>query len=40
VAQSLSAASGAALEKKVENYLALLHLACAQLIFAKVVVFG
>ena len=27
-------------EKKVENYLALLHLACAQLIFAKVVVFG
>ena len=27
-------------EKKVENYLAFLHLACAQLIFAKVAVFG
>ncbi len=27
-------------EKKGENYLALLHLACAQLIFAKVLVFG
>jgi putative transposase len=27
-------------EKKVENYLAFLHLACAQLIFAKLVVFG
>jgi putative transposase len=27
-------------EKKVENYLAFLHLACAQLIFAKVLVFG
>lgn len=27
-------------EKKVENYLAFLHLACAQLIFAKVIVFG
>ncbi len=27
-------------EKKVENYLAFLHLACAQLIFAKVEVFG
>jgi putative transposase len=27
-------------EKKVENYLAFLHLACAQLIFAKVKVFG
>ena len=40
VAQPLAAASGAALEKKVENYLAFLHLACAQLIFAKVLVFG
>ena len=29
-----------ALEKKVENYLAFLHLACARLIFAKVLVFG
>jgi putative transposase len=27
-------------EKKVENYLAFLHLACARLIFAKVEVFG
>jgi putative transposase len=27
-------------EKKVENYLAFLHLACAQLIFAKLLVFG
>jgi putative transposase len=27
-------------EKKTENYLAFLHLACAQLIFAKVLVFG
>jgi len=27
-------------EKKAENYLAFLHLACAQLIFAKLVVFG
>jgi putative transposase len=27
-------------EKKVENYLAFLHLACAQLIFAKILVFG
>ena len=27
-------------EKKSENYLAFLHLACAQLIFAKVLVFG
>ncbi len=27
-------------EKKVQNYLAFLHLACAQLIFAKLVVFG
>ena len=27
-------------EKKAENYLAFLHLACAQLIFAKVAVFG
>jgi putative transposase len=27
-------------EKKVENYLTFLHLACAQLIFAKVAVFG
>lgn len=27
-------------EKKEENYLAFLHLACAQLIFAKVLVFG
>jgi putative transposase len=27
-------------EKKVENYLAFLHLACAQLIFHKVLVFG
>lgn len=27
-------------EKKVEKYLAFLHLACAQLIFAKLVVFG
>src|SRR5579871_4426511 len=27
-------------EKKGENYLAFLHLACAQLIFAKVLVFG
>lgn len=27
-------------EKKVGNYLAFLHLACAQLIFAKVIVFG
>ena len=27
-------------EKKVENYLAFLHLACAQLIFQKVLVFG
>ena len=27
-------------EKKVENYLAFLHLACAQLIFVKVEVFG
>lgn len=27
-------------EKKVENYLAFLHLACAQLIFAKIPVFG
>lgn len=27
-------------EKKAENYLAFLHLACAQLIFAKVLVFG
>jgi len=27
-------------EKKVENYLAFLHLACAQLIFSKVLVFG
>jgi putative transposase len=27
-------------EKKVEHYLAFLHLACAQLIFAKLVVFG
>ncbi len=27
-------------EKKGENYLAFLHLACAQLIFAKVAVFG
>jgi hypothetical protein len=29
-----------ALEKKEENYLAFLHLACAQLIFAKILVFG
>jgi len=29
-----------ALEKKGENYLAFLHLACAQLIFAKILVFG
>lgn len=27
-------------EKKAENYLAFLHLACAQLIFAKILVFG
>jgi putative transposase len=27
-------------EKKAENYLAFLHLACAQLLFAKVAVFG
>ena len=27
-------------EKKVENYLAFLHLACAQLIFQKILVFG
>ena len=27
-------------EKKTENYLAFLHLACAQLIFAKILVFG
>src|SRR5579859_5952867 len=27
-------------EKKAENYLAFLHLACVQLIFAKVLVFG
>jgi putative transposase len=27
-------------EKKAENYLAFLHLACAQLIFGKVEVFG
>jgi putative transposase len=27
-------------EKKAENYLAFLHLACAQLIFAKLLVFG
>ena len=27
-------------EKKVENYLAFLHLACARLIFAKIEVFG
>ena len=27
-------------EKKGENYLAFLHLACAQLIFAKILVFG
>jgi len=27
-------------EKKAENYLAFLHLACAQLIFTKVAVFG
>jgi putative transposase len=27
-------------EKKAENYLAFLHLACAQLIFNKVFVFG
>jgi len=27
-------------EKKVENYLAFLHLACAQLIFHKIFVFG
>jgi putative transposase len=27
-------------EKKTENYLAFLHLACAQLLFAKVLVFG
>jgi hypothetical protein len=40
LAQSLAPAAGAALEKKVENYLAFLHLACAQLIFSKVLVFG
>jgi putative transposase len=27
-------------EKKAENYLAFLHLACAQLLFAKIMVFG
>ena len=27
-------------EKKAENYLAFLHLACAQLLFHKVLVFG
>jgi putative transposase len=27
-------------EKKTENYLAFLQLACAQLIFSKVLVFG
>ncbi len=27
-------------EKKTENYLAFLHLACAQLVFAKILVFG
>jgi putative transposase len=27
-------------EKKAENYLAFLHLACAQLLFAKIGVFG
>jgi putative transposase len=27
-------------EKKTQNYLAFLHLACAQLLFAKVQVFG
>jgi putative transposase len=40
LAQSLPSAPGAALEKKVENYLAFLHLACAQRIFAKLAVFG
>jgi putative transposase len=27
-------------EKKTENYLAFLHVACAQLLFAKILVFG
>jgi hypothetical protein len=32
--------SSAPLEEERENYLAFLHLACAQLIFAKVLIFG
>ena len=35
LAQSVSSSSRRALEKKVEHYLAFLHLAGAQLLFAK-----
>jgi len=38
--QPLTSSPGTALEKKGENYLAFLHLAFAQLIFAKALVFG
>jgi hypothetical protein len=40
LAEPLSAAVGALGMKKTENYLAFIHLACAQLIYSKISVSG